>query len=171
VTVIGLLISLVAHLQVDLEQGIKYFYASATVWGFSILVRLSITLISLVGIGRFKGEATIKELPGGVTRVDIQTTGRHAWQAGQHVYLRLTKLNPFVSYSHDRVMPLTTAIAPIYHRLYRKPRPYASYVVASYQDSGRDYPKVGETSWNQWKYRSGSRRSLWGHGGAPFALR
>jgi hypothetical protein len=170
VTVIGLLISLVAHLQVDLKQGIKYFYASAAVWGFSILVRVLITLISLVGIGRFRGEATIKELPGGVTRVDIQTTGRHAWQAGQHVYLRLTKLNPFVSHIHNRFMLLMTAIAPIHHRLYRKPRPYASYVVASYQDSGRDYPKVGETSWNQWKYRSGGRRPLWEPGGAAFGL-
>jgi hypothetical protein len=171
VTVIGLLISLVAHLQVDLKQGIKYFYASAAVWGFSILVRVLITLISLVGIGRFRGEATIKELPGGVTRVDIQTTGRHAWQAGQHVYLRLTKLNPFVSHTYSRVMLLMTAIAPIHHRLYRKPRPYASYVVASYQDSGRDYSKVGETSWNQWKYRSGSRGPLWERGGAAFGLR
>ena len=97
ITVIGLLISLVAHLQVDLKQGIKYFYASAAVWGFSILVRALITLVSLVGIGRFRGVATIKELPGGVTRVDIETSGRHAWQAGQHIYLRLTKLNPFVS--------------------------------------------------------------------------
>lgn len=99
VTVTGLLISLVAHLQVDLKQGIKYFYASAAVWGFSILVRMSIALISLVGIGRFRGEATIKELPGGVTRVDILTTGQHAWQAGQHVYLRLTMLNPFVGHA------------------------------------------------------------------------
>jgi hypothetical protein len=93
----GLLISLVAHLQVDLQQGVKYFYASAAVWGFSIVVRISITFVSLVGIGRFRGEARLKELPGGVTQVDIETTGKHAWKAGQHVYLRLTRLNPFVS--------------------------------------------------------------------------
>jgi NAD(P)H-flavin reductase len=96
--VLGLLISLVAHLQVDLKQGVKYFYASAAVWGFSLLVRLVINFVSLIGIGRFRGAAHLRELPGGVTRVDIETTGKGSWEAGQYVYLRLTRLNPFVSY-------------------------------------------------------------------------
>lgn len=96
VSVLGLLVSLVAHLQVDLEQGVKYFYASAAAWGFSILIRLVMTIVCIAGIGRFRGVARMKELPGGVTQVDIETTGKYAWQAGQHVYLRLTKLNPFV---------------------------------------------------------------------------
>lgn len=149
ITVIGLLISLVAHLQVDLKQGIKYFYASAAVWGFSILVRVLITLVSLVGIGRFRGVATIKELPGGVTRVDIETTGRHAWQAGQHVYLRLTKLNPFVRhYKLHRWIMLISAITSVHHRLHRQPRPYTSYLVFTHQDPGRYYSEIGEASRN-----------------------
>lgn len=95
-SVLGLLVSLVAHLQVDLEQGVKYFYASAAAWGFSLVIRLVMTIVSIAGIGRFRGAARMKELPGGVTQVDIETTGKYSWQAGQHVYLRLTKLNPFV---------------------------------------------------------------------------
>lgn len=102
-TVTGLLVSLIAHLQVDLEQGIKYFYASAAAWGLSIVIRGLITFVSIAGLGRFRGVARMKQLPGGVTQVDIETTGKQAWRAGQHVYIRLTKLNPFVrkAFEHD----------------------------------------------------------------------
>lgn len=102
VTVLGLLISLVAHLQVDLKQGVKYFYASAAVWGFSLCVRTTVACLAAIGVSRFKGRASMSVLPDGVTRLDIETTGKSSWEPGQHVYLRLTRLNPFVSITLGR---------------------------------------------------------------------
>jgi hypothetical protein len=87
----------------------------------------------------------MKELPGGVTQVDIETTGKHAWQAGQHVYLRLTKLNPFVgvpSSWYAAADPL--AITSFHHRVDSESRPRSSHTIATHQDSGRHHRTISE---------------------------
>lgn len=87
-TALLLLISLLAHLQVDLKQGINYYYASAAPWGVSVIVRLALFIWS-----HFKGEAammaSLEPLAGEVTRLRIAVPKTLTWQAGQHVYLRL----------------------------------------------------------------------------------
>lgn len=136
VTVLGLLISLVAHLQVDLKQGVKYFYASAAVWAFSLLVRVILTALSAVGIGRFRGLAVISTLPDEVTRLDIETTGKHTWQPGQHVYIRLTRLNPFVSAHVQREgVRLISAIASVHYRVCTGHQRDKPHDLASCQDT------------------------------------
>lgn len=97
--VLLLLISLLAHLQVDLKQGINYYYASAAPWAFSVLVRLSLFGRSYVR-GRTAMAATVEPLAGEVSRLRIKVPKTVSWLAGQHVYVRLYGAHLFVSVAY-----------------------------------------------------------------------
>jgi hypothetical protein len=100
-------VSLLAHLQVDLDVGIHFVYAFTGVWVFSVLVRFSYNVLAALGVSKWQGKASIIEMPHGATAIEVDVRGKGTWKAGQHVYLRLPGLNLFVSMIQPRWMMMT----------------------------------------------------------------
>lgn len=96
ISVLVVVVSLIAHLQVDLDVGIDYVYAFIAVWVFSVLVRFSYNVLSALGVSKWQGKATLREMPHGATAIEVAVKGKGSWKPGQHVYLRMPGLNIFV---------------------------------------------------------------------------
>lgn len=108
-----------------------YLWATITVWLFSILVRVfyyNRPTSILSGQWGFGCPVTLQVFPDNMIRLEVLAPQNFHWKAGQHVYLRIPKLNlldnhPFTIATSD----LLTADNTARQRVYFYVRSYAGF--------------------------------------------